>query len=356
MTHLELFAGIGGFRRAIDLVGKDLHIPMRCVGYSEIDKNAQRTYYANFGDNSAEKAIGDIVTFTGNVANIEKLPNFDLLTAGFPCQSFSVMGGQLGFSDPTRGQMFYRILDILKLKRPKYILLENVKNLYSHDHGNTFAIICRNLEGIGYNLCFDIFNTNEFHLAQKRNRVYIFGSLNVLPKRFVFNHNVIAQHLDKIIDTSSLQNQKTTLDILQPVVATKYFLSERIKPTLLSDGSSGFKSKSDINQLQARPLTASMHKMHRACQDNYFSQNFIESNGSDNPVDYATKEELCKLPIRKLTPQEALMLQGFPAEWALRAQAAGVSDGALYKQAGNAVSINTVYAIVRYLIDYKIMQ
>jgi len=356
MTHLELFAGIGGFRRALDLVGHDLHIPMECVGFSEIDRNASRTYLANFGENPNEIVVGDIVAFTANPANIDALPWFDMLTGGFPCQSFSMMGEQLGFADPTRGQMFYRILDILRVKHPTYILLENVKNLYTHDHGNTFAVIRNELEQLGYNLRFDIFNTNDYHLAQKRNRVYIFGSLNPIPEDFVFNHEVIARHLDDVIAETTLLNQASTIDVLRPSVEDKYFLSERIKPTLLCDGSGGFKSKSDINQLQARPLTASMHKMHRACQDNYFSQNFIDSHGEDNPVLYATKDELCHLAIRKLTPQEAMILQGFPAEWSQRAQAAGLPDGALYKQAGNAVSVNTVYAIVRYLIDNNIMQ
>ena len=100
-------------------------------------------------------------------------------------------------------------------------------------------------------------------------------------------------------------------------VDVKYFLSERIKPTLLSNGSAGFKSKSDINQIVARPLTATMHKMHRACQVNYYSQDFIESNGKINPVKAMSKDELAKLQIRKLTPEEAFMLQGFPSDFAL---------------------------------------
>lgn len=125
---------------------------------------------------------------------------------------------------------------------------------------------------------------------------------------------------------------------------------------MLSDGSSNFKSKSDINMKIARPLTATMHKMHRACQDNYYSQDYIESHGKINPVDTMTKEELAKLPIRKLTPEEAFMLQGFPAEFARKGSAYGVADGSLYKQAGNAVSVNTIYAVLYYLIKCKIIK
>ena len=98
-----------------------------------------------------------------------------------------------------------------------------------------------------------------------------------------------------------------------------------------------------------------MHKMHRACQDNYYSQDFIESNGSVNPVETMSKEELARLTIRKLTPEEAFMLQGFPAAFATNGRNAGVSDGSLYKQAGNAVSVNTIYAILYFLITNNII-
>ena len=96
--------------------------------------------------------------------------------------------------------------------------------------------------------------------------------------------------------------------------------------------------------------------MHRACQDNYFSQDYIDTNGEVNPVETMTKEELAKLKIRKLTPAEAFMLQGFPAEFAVKASLSKVSDGALYKQAGNAVSVNVIYAVVYYLIKNKIIK
>ena len=106
----------------------------------------------------------------------------------------------------------------------------------------------------------------------------------------------------------------------------------------------------------ARPLTATMHKMHRACQDNYFSDMYILSNGTDRPSDRMSKDELARIPIRKLTPKEAFMLQGFPAAFAINGRNAGVSDGSLYKQAGNAVSVNTIYATLYFLITNNIKQ
>src|SRR5690606_632631 len=138
-----------------------------------------------------------------------------------------------------------------------------------------------------------------------------------------------------------------TLDVLGKEVEEKYYLSETLKPTILSNGSKNFKSKSEINQLVARPLTATMVKMHRACQDNYFSHEFLNA---ENPLEYLkteySKEEQAKHRIRKLTPHEAFLLQGFNGSFVSNAMNEGVSNHQLYKQAGNAVSVNTVYAVL----------
>ncbi len=355
MNHLELFSGIGGFRRALDLLMQDGVMPFECVGYSEIDKNAKATYQANFNV-EGEVDMGDIVEFTANNQNILNLNAFDLLTGGFPCQTFSVMGQQAGFNED-RGQMFFRIMDIIHLRHPRYVLLENVKNLYRHDNGNTYARIEQELENEGYQVYPNIFNTVDFHIPQKRSRVVIFATLENVPNNFrnEYTPESVSALFDDNYEHLSTLHFETTLDVLAENVAEKYFLSERIKPTILADGSANFKSHSDINQLIARTLTASMHKMHRACQDNYYSQDFIETHGEINHVQDYTKEQLAQLEIRKLTPQEAFMLQGFPAQFATNAQQAGVSDGALYKQAGNAVSVNVIYAIIYYLITNNII-
>ncbi len=352
MKHLELFAGIGGFRRALELLGRDLDFPVECVGFSEIDEKAVQTYKLNFCPSATEIEIGDIVKFTSEDKNVKQLPKFDLLTGGFPCQTFSMMGKQAGFEEE-RGQMFFRIIDILKVKKPNYILLENVKNLFSHDKGKTFGRILDELENLGYNVSYDIFNTADFGLPQKRNRVLIFGTQQKKNKSKLGEFNAL--NVKKFFDKNSANHRvflyHTVNDILDVNVDQKYYLSEKIKPTLLSDGSANFKSKSDINQVIARPLTATMHKMHRACQDNYYSQDFIDSKGKINPVKTLNKKELAGLQIRKLTPEEAFALQGFPKEFAQKAMKAGLKDGALYKQAGNAVSVNVVYAVLFYLIE-----
>ena len=298
MKHLELFSGIGGFRRALDLLTQDKVLSFQCVGFSEIDDKAKRTYKTVY-KTDGELDIGDIVNFTSDQKNIKALPSFDLLTGGFPCQTFSMMGKQKGF-DEDRGQMFFRIMDIVDLKAPKFILLENVKNLCTHDKGKTYARIESELEARGYKVFSDIFNTADFQLPQKRSRVIIFATKGRVPKDFnqQFSSQSIKDFFEKNGKKTSVLRYKTTLQLLERVAPQKYYLSERIKPTILADGSAKFQSRSDINQAIARPLTASMHKMHRACQDNYYSQDFIDSDGKINHVLDYTKKQLASLQIK----------------------------------------------------------
>ena len=354
MNHIELFAGIGGFRQAMDLISQDLGLVINTVAYSEIDKKAIDTYNANF-DTTGELSIGDIVTFVNDKHAMKNLPQYQILSGGFPCQTFSMMGGQEGFEEE-RGQMFFRIMDMINNRHPRYVLLENVKNLMNHDGGNTIAVIRNELENAGYIVKMDVFNSNDFGLPQKRNRVIIFARRRHLGD-FKFSSELVRQSFKEINqDSCSLNFYDSIIDILDKEVDTRYYLSERIKPTLLSNGSAGFMSKSEIDQIIARPLTATMHKMHRACQDNYYSDLFIQSDGAVRPSEIMTKEQLVKISIRKLTPKEAFMLQGFPDDFAERATDLKVADGAMYKQAGNAVSVNTIYAVLYYLITNRIIR
>jgi len=349
INHLELFAGIGGFRKAIDLLGKDFSIKTNCVGFSERDPYAVKTYKANY-NTKGEVELGDIDVFTSNKKNITALPDFQLLTGGFPCQAFSMMGKQEGFND-ARGNVFYRITNILNEKKPPFILLENVKNLKSHDDGKTFKEILKSLRECGYtNIFYDVFNTSNFSLAQTRNRVFIFASRVELPFPFHFSQTAVINSFSPLNGESSVLRQKNILDVLEKRTEQKYYLSHKIKKTILADGSKNFRSKSEINQLIARPLTATMVKMHRACQDNYYSDEFLQAK---KPIDFVkqvyTKQELQEHSIRKLTPKEAFALQGFDETFSNNAIKAGVSNHQLYRQAGNAVSVNTVYAILYHL-------
>lgn len=350
MKHLELFSGIGGFRQAFNLLEKDYGLKQKVVGFSEIDKYATMTYKAAFGDK--EKELGDIIKFNCDEANISKLDDFDLLTGGFPCQPFSMMGEQEGFDDE-RGGLFFEIVKIIKVKKPKYILLENVRNLIKHNEGKTIKRIFDELNDCGYYVYFDNFNSASFGLAQTRNRVYIFATTEKISN-FVFNSKKIVEvYESNLKNNCSLMTQENTHQILEKNVDDKFYLSEKIKPTILADGTKNYKANSEINKMIARPLTATMVKLHRACQDNYFSDGFINC---DDPEKYKelifTKEELQKQRIRKLTPKEAFLLQGFDEDYFDKVKNCGNSQAQLYKQAGNAVSVNTVYSILYYIFIY----
>jgi DNA (cytosine-5)-methyltransferase 1 len=357
LKHLELFAGIGGFRKAIDLYCNDNKVISKCVGFSEIDKYATISYKANY-DTTDEIEIGDIAKFTEEKENINRLPDFDLLSGGFPCQAFSMMGAKKGFEDK-RGNLFYNIIDILIVKKPKYVLLENVRNLKTHNKGETFKEIIRSLEeDAGYIVSSDVFNTSDFGLPQTRRRLFFFAIRKDIirdSQSIVLKEDLVKESISDLNGSTSLKKYKNVLDnLLEAKVDDKYYLSERIKPTILSNGSKNFRSKSEINQLIARPLTATMVKMHRACQDNYYSDEFLTH---PNPKVYLEKDipksiEV-KHRIRKLTPLEALRLQGFDDLFFKNASEAGISNHQLYKQAGNAVSVNTVYSILHYLFKTK---
>jgi DNA (cytosine-5)-methyltransferase 1 len=354
LKHLELFAGIGGFRRAIDLFCHDNNIKSTCIGFSEIDKYAVQTYKSIHSDHS-ELDLGDIKQFTSDKKNIEKLPDFELLSGGFPCQAFSMMGKKQGFNDK-RGEVFYSIIEILKIKKPRFLLLENVRNLKNHDLGNTYKEVKRSLrEDAGYDIKSIILNTKNYGLPQTRRRIFLFGINNENSSNDTSNINIteedIIESSNKLYGSTSLNSYNNVLDLLKKTVDEKYYLSEKIKPTILSNGTKNFKSKSEINQLIARPLTATMVKMHRACQDNYYSDNFLKSENPEKYLEKSYSKDIeVKHRIRKITPEEAFMLQGFTERDALKASNNGVSNHQLYKQAGNAVSVNTVYYLLNHLL------
>lgn len=297
MRILSLFSGCGGLDKGFVDAGYDV------VWANDFDKYAVQTYQANFGNHIV---LGDI-----NEIEITDLPNFDILIGGFPCQPFSMMGEERGFED-ARGTLFFRIAEILKYKierdeKPSVVVLENVRSLKTHNKGKTFKTILRILEkDLGYKVFYDILNTADYGIPQTRNRTYIVCFANE-KANFSFPRK---QSLN-----STLQ------DLLESNVDDKYFLSDRILPTILSNGTGGYKAKSEIDLKIARPLCATMAKMHRACQDNYVTQ-----NGR----------------VRRLTPRECARLQGFDDDFLIP-----VSDTQAYKQFGNAVTVNVSRAVAQ---------
>lgn len=297
MRILSLFSGCGGLDKGFVDAGYEV------VWANDFDKYAVQTYQANFGDHIV---LGDI-----NKIEITDLPAFDMLIGGFPCQPFSMMGEERGFED-ARGTLFFRIAEILKYKieqneKPRVVVLENVRSLKTHNKGKTFKTILRILENdLGYKVFYDILNTANYGIPQTRNRTYIVCFANATAD-FSF--------------PAKLPLNSTLQDLLEIDVDGKYFLSDKILPTILSDGTGGYKAKSEIDLKIARPLCATMAKMHRACQDNYVTQ-----NGR----------------VRRLTPRECARLQGFNDEFVIP-----VSDSQAYKQFGNAVTVNVSRAVAQ---------
>ena len=161
---LSLCSGVGGAELAL----QQSEIDAELIGYSEIDKYASSIYQRHFPNHIN---LGDLTKIDAN-----KLEDFDMLVSGIPCQAFSVAGKQKGFED-ARGTIFFDVARILEVKKPKYILIENVKNLISHDKGNTFQVIVSILMSLGYNIRWDILNSKDFGVPQNRERIYIRGVL-----------------------------------------------------------------------------------------------------------------------------------------------------------------------------------
>lgn len=303
MKVASLFCGCGGLDLGFLQAGCDI------VWANDLDKYAVQTYNANF----PHKAIcADL-----NEIDLNTIPMHDVLIGGFPCQPFSMMGKEKGFDD-YRGTLFFKVAEIIMNQKerghqPPIVVLENVRNLMTHNNGKTFATIREKLMELGYQVFPALINSADYGVPQKRNRVFLVCFLN---------HDIAYSFPEKII------LERTLKDVLETGVADKYFLSDRILKTILASGTKNYKAKSETDLEIARPLTATMGKMHRACQDNYVTQNNR---------------------IRRLTPRECARLQGFPDSFVIP-----VSDCQAYKQFGNAVTVSVSYAIANSVM--KVME
>jgi DNA (cytosine-5)-methyltransferase 1 len=225
-TYIELFAGIGGFRQALDPLGG------QCVFASEIDKFAQQSYKTLYGDGHLH---GDITQ-----VDEKDVPNHDVLVGGFPCQAFSVAGKRLGFADETRGTLFFEIVRIMREKKPKIAVLENVKGLVGHDKGKTLDTVVTTLNEIGYTVDFDVLNSKYFGVPQNRERIFIVAVRDDLvdtEEWRITGTNVVAKGKRRIAQIDGVktfnfdfpqQAEVTTSlrDILEDSVGERYYLSE----------------------------------------------------------------------------------------------------------------------------------
>lgn len=310
---VSLFAGIGGIDLGFEFAG------FECIWANDFDKFACQTYRANVGDQIVE---GDI-RLTKN-----QIPAHDILVGGFPCQPFSTLGKLQGFEDEmNRGTLFFEIMDIITKHDTKVVVLENVKNLINHDNGKTFARIKQELDDAGYDVNAQILNTQDYGIPQRRNRIFIVA----------FNRRYFKTGEFVYPDKEELK--VTTQDLLDENVPEKYFLTKKLEKTILGMGTKGYMVKPTIDLPISKTLTATMHKMHRASQDNYVTD---YKNYNRNVLE---KEK--RIAVRKLTPNECRQLQGFPNEWIQV-----VSDCQAYKQFGNAVTVDVAYKVACQVMKY----
>lgn len=322
MRYFDAFAGIGGFalgiqnaykksrfrtsinnRRMSYTEGKQVRAELLCVGYSEIDKYASSVYERHFPEH---KTYGDITKI-----NTNELPEFDILVGGFPCQTFSIAGKRAGFED-TRGTLFFELARLLRDKQPSYCVFENVKGLISHDNGRTFRTIIETLDGIGYDLQWEVLNSKYFGVPQNRERIFIIGNLRGRPRPEVFPIGAD----DEVSDGKQSQ-------LASAITATEY------------KGPS--KQRGNIIAL-TEPGKAQSERVYSA--DGISPTLRTPTGGNSQPLMAAGTR------IRRLTPIECERLQGFPDNWtALGKDGEKISDTQRYKMCGNAVTVNVVEAI-----------
>ena len=310
-TFIDLFAGIGGMRLAFESAGG------RCVYSNEWNKYSQQTYFANFG----EQPEGDITKVDEN-----SIPDHDVLVAGFPCQPFSIagvskknsLGRETGFQDKTQGTLFFDVCRILKAKRPKAFLLENVKNLKSHDKGRTFKIIMESLNELKYDVYTAILDGQNY-VPQHRERILIVG----------FDKERYGESLPFSFDISPKNPKPLMKDILEKSADDKYTLSDKLWLYLQN--------------------YAAKHK----AAGNGFGYGIAERNGISRTLSARYYKDGSEILIeqkgknpRRLTPRECARLQGFSDDFKIV-----VSDTQAYKQFGNSVVVPLMADVAKLIVN-----
>ena len=310
-SFIDLFAGIGGMRIAFERAGG------HCVYSSEWNKYSQQTYFANFG----EQPDGDITQ-----VNEADIPDHDILVAGFPCQPFSIagvskknsMGRATGFADKTQGTLFFDVCRILKEKRPKAFMLENVKNLCSHDKGRTFQIIKESLDELNYKVFYAVLDGQNY-VPQHRERILLVG----------FDREKYGNDIDFEFKLTPKEPKPVMRDILDTEVEEKYTLSDKLW-TYLQNYAAKHKAAGNGFGYGIAPLDG----VSRTISARYYK------DGSEILIVQEGKNP------RRLTPRECARLQGFPDDFKIP-----VSDTQAYKQFGNSVVVPLMENVAKLIVE-----
>lgn len=314
IKFIDLFAGIGGFRLGMEKNG------FECVYSCEINEHACEVYENNYGVNP----MGDITK-----VNPEEIPDFDVLCAGFPCQTFSICGKQKGFHDTTRGTLFFDICRILEVKKPKSFILENVQNLEKHDKGNTLYVMMQALNELGYSVTYKVLNAKDFGVPQNRERIIIVG--NREGKVFNFDKLVLnpVDRMKPFLDTDE------EFEYLEP---SEYTILQDYKRQPKSGLIFiGYRNKK-IRTVGVRPGTEHLSRVHK-------QPNRIYSSMGVHPT-IASQEKSGRYwifdegRVRKLTINECFKFMGFPSDF----RKPGLQSK-LYERIGNSICVNMVEAV-----------
>ena len=310
-SFIDLFAGIGGMRIAFERAGG------RCVYSSEWNKYSQQTYFSNFG----EQPDGDITQ-----VDEKDIPDHDILVAGFPCQPFSIagvskknsLGRETGFADKTQGTLFFDVCRILKEKRPKAFMLENVKNLCSHDKGRTFQVIKESLDELDYEVFYSVLDGQNY-VPQHRERIIIVG----------FDRKRYGKDFDFEFHLTPKNPKPVMRDILEKEVESKYTLSDKLW-TYLQNYAAKHKAAGNGFGYGIAPLDG----ISRTISARYYK------DGSEILIAQEGKNP------RRLTPRECARLQGFPDSFKIP-----VSDTQAYKQFGNSVVVPLMENVAKLVVE-----
>lgn len=312
LSFIDFCAGIGGGR--LGLTNNNL----KCIGYSEIDSYAEKTYNILYGNH--EKNWGDLTKIKP-----QELPDFDLLIGGFPCQTFSVMGKREGFEDE-RGKIIYSLVEILKKKDIPFFILENVKGLTNHDKGHTLAEITQILMGAGYDLYYEVLDSIQYGVPQMRERIYFVG-IKKGKKKEEFHW------------PAPFQNRRVT-DCLMDDEAEALSVSDKTFQKYLNNKYND--GRYNINELLQQDYLVLDT---RQSDLRLYKDRVPTLRTGRHGILYVKQGKLFKL-----SGYEGLLLQGFPKELADKAKAAGISSNRLLAQAGNAMTVTVIEAICKELL------
>tara|TARA_B110000211_G_scaffold66860_1_gene77240 strand:- start:2476 stop:3420 length:945 start_codon:yes stop_codon:yes gene_type:complete len=309
IKYIDLFAGTGGFSLAFNSIKNS-----KCVFSNDMEKNSKTIYDLNNTHTLTLKNLNEI--------NVDDIPDHDVLCGGFPCQPFSIAGKQKGFDDK-RSNVFWKILEIIKSKNPKILILENVKNLKSHDKGKTYKIIEKNLSDLGYKIKFAILDTCKItKIPQHRERIYI----------ICFKDQKDYNRFD--FDFKEQVNNKISV-YLETDIPTKYYYTDKLKVyDRVKENVTKHISENVLYQYRRHYV--------RENKSNCCPTLTANMGGGGHNVPLLLDDT----GIRKLTPRECFNLQGYPTSYKLPPK---MSDTALYKLVGNAVTVKVVELVLKKL-------